>query len=53
MLDFNNHFARDRLRIGQRLQHVVDRTAGHAGLLERVQPVLGRLGAKARRQQGF
>ena len=53
MRDLDHHLARDGLRVGQRLQHVVDGPAGDAGFLERSQPVFGGSGFEPRRQQSF
>ena len=39
MLDLDQHLAGDRLRIGKRLEHVADRPARDASLLERTQPM--------------
>ena len=43
MIDFDDHFACERLRIGERLQHVVNRTTGDALVLEHLEPVCRRL----------
>ena len=53
MLDLDDHLARLGLRIGERLQHVVDRAAGNALLVEDGEPVRGRLGAEARGELRF
>ena len=46
MRHLDHHLARDCLRIGQRLQHVAHRPAGHTLLFQRRQPVLRTIGAK-------
>jgi hypothetical protein len=43
MLHLDHHLPRDRLRVGQRLEHVVHRPAGHAGILQQLQPMRGGL----------
>src|SRR5450830_131298 len=43
VLGLDNHLARDRLGIGQRLQHVMNRTAGDALFLKRFEPIFCRL----------
>src|SRR5205085_2846111 len=50
MLRFDDHVAGARLRIGKRLEHVIDRPAGNPLLLEYREPMRSRLGAKARRK---
>src|SRR6266571_6224182 len=47
MLDLDDHFACERLRIGERLQHVANRTTGDALVLERLEPVFRWLGTES------
>jgi len=53
MLDLDDHLARQRLRIAERLQHVVHGSARHALLVQRREPVRPRPGAEALAQHGF
>ena len=50
MLHFDDHVAGARLRIGKRLEHVIDRSARNPPLLEHVEPMRSRLDPKARRK---